>query len=317
MIYLPKISVIVPIYKAEKYLRRCINSVLAQTNEKWELILVDDGSPDNCGKICDEYALKDSRIRVFHKENGGVSSARNMGLDNACGEWITFLDADDYISIDYLNCIKISNCDIILGCSKIIMQDASTTTLEKLSPVYIENIGQLKKFLQENLVVGLMRVPWGKLIKRNIIGNIRFAIGQNIGEDTLFMLQIFQNVQSLSIDNSRIYYWQKDIMDDKYKYRLTPENAIKFVGNIYTAYRVLDIHATTFETFLLTYYFDLCDKREAYKLWFKNSIVLKLQSRNPKLLPIYRVWQVCPVIAPFFERFYCLLAKIKRNYLMS
>ncbi|MBP3302616.1 MAG: glycosyltransferase [Opitutales bacterium] len=96
----PKVSVIVPVYKVEKYLPECIESVLAQTFTDFELILVDDGSPDNSGKICDDYATRDSRIRVFHKENGGVSSARNLGLDNARGEWIGFVDPDDWIEPD-------------------------------------------------------------------------------------------------------------------------------------------------------------------------------------------------------------------------
>ena len=93
----PKISVIVPVYKVEKYLPECIESVLAQTFTDFELILVDDGSPDNSGAICDAYAARDPRIRVFHKENGGVSSARNLGLDHARGEWIAFVDSDDWI----------------------------------------------------------------------------------------------------------------------------------------------------------------------------------------------------------------------------
>ena len=96
------ISVIVPVYRAEKYLHRCVDGILAQTYTDFELLLIDDGSPDNCGALCDEYAAKDSRVRVFHKENGGVSSARNLGLDNAKGEWVTFCDADDYVTSDWL-----------------------------------------------------------------------------------------------------------------------------------------------------------------------------------------------------------------------
>ena len=112
---MPKISVIVPVYKAEQYIRRCVDSILAQTFTDFELLLIDDGSPDNSGAICDEYAAKDSRIKVFHKENGGVSSARNLGLDNVTGEYISFIDADDYINPNlYLECSKyISDCDII------------------------------------------------------------------------------------------------------------------------------------------------------------------------------------------------------------
>ena len=98
----PLISVIVPVYKVEQYLSRCVESILGQTFQNWELLLIDDGSPDISGKICDEYAKKDIRIRVFHKENGGVSSARNLGVDNAIGEWITFIDSDDYIQPGFL-----------------------------------------------------------------------------------------------------------------------------------------------------------------------------------------------------------------------
>ena len=102
MANIPKISVIVPVYNTEKFLQRCIDSVLAQTYQDFELLLIDDGSKDSSDTICDEYAAQDTRVKVFHKENGGVSSARNVGLDNARGEWITFVDSDDYIEENYL-----------------------------------------------------------------------------------------------------------------------------------------------------------------------------------------------------------------------
>ena len=93
----PKVSVIVPVYNVEKLLQRCIDSILAQTFTDFELLLIDDGSKDKSGEICDEYAAKDSRIRVFHKQNGGVSTARNLGIDKAQGEWIYFVDSDDIV----------------------------------------------------------------------------------------------------------------------------------------------------------------------------------------------------------------------------
>lgn len=112
----PKISVIVPVYNVQKYLSRCIDSILAQTFTDFELLLINDGSKDNSGKMCDEYAKKDTRIHVFHKENGGVSSARNLGLENVQGEWITFIDSDDYLNINFLsNLIKYDNFDHIVG----------------------------------------------------------------------------------------------------------------------------------------------------------------------------------------------------------
>ena len=102
----PKISVIIPVYNAEVYLHRCVDSLLSQSFKDFELLLVDDGSVDSSADICDEYANGDERVRVFHKKNGGVSSARNLGLDNARGEWVVFVDADDWIvdngfNVDY------------------------------------------------------------------------------------------------------------------------------------------------------------------------------------------------------------------------
>ena len=100
---MPEISVIVPAYNTKQYLPRCIDSILSQSFSNFELPLIDDGSTDGGGKICDAYAEKDSRIRVFHKENGGASSARNLGLDKARGEWITFVDSDDFVEKDYFS----------------------------------------------------------------------------------------------------------------------------------------------------------------------------------------------------------------------
>lgn len=95
------ISVIIPVYNVEKYLRRCVESVMLQTYKDIEILLIDDGSTDGSGQICDELAYKDRRIHVFHKENGGVSSARNLGIERACGDYICFVDSDDWIDIDY------------------------------------------------------------------------------------------------------------------------------------------------------------------------------------------------------------------------
>ena len=113
---MPLVSIIVPIYNTFSTLYRCIDSILAQSYTDFELLLINDGSVDGSGFICDEYAAKDSRVRVCHKQNGGVSSARNLGLDNACGEWITFIDSDDYVLPSYL--FRLTSCldaDWIIG----------------------------------------------------------------------------------------------------------------------------------------------------------------------------------------------------------
>lgn len=112
MLEKPKVSVIVPVYKAEAYLYRCVDSLLVQTFTNFEILLIDDGSPDCSGEICDEYARKDTRVRVFHKENGGVSSARNLGLKYAQGEWIAFVDSDDWVESDFLEVFRILSVDV-------------------------------------------------------------------------------------------------------------------------------------------------------------------------------------------------------------
>lgn len=101
-----KVSIIVPVYNVEKYLQRCIESILTQTETDFELLLIDDGSKDKSGLMCDDYAQKDKRVNVIHKENGGVSSARNLGIEKANGEWMCFIDADDYVRQDFLSNIQ-------------------------------------------------------------------------------------------------------------------------------------------------------------------------------------------------------------------
>ena len=128
--YTPKISVIVPVYNVEKYLSRCIDSILAQTFTDFELLLIDDGSKDKSGEICDEYANKDNHVKVFHKENGGVSSARNLGLDNAQGEWITFVDSDDFVNSDWLSYYaKSFDVDLIVQGYQVIEADLSKSVV--------------------------------------------------------------------------------------------------------------------------------------------------------------------------------------------
>lgn len=125
------VSCIIPVYNTEKYLRRCIESVLAQTFVDWEMLLIDDGSTDASGSICDEYAAKDERIRVFHKENGGISSARNLGLNYAQGEWIFFVDSDDSLPKTSLESLlaRSSDANIIAGGFFVVGGGKKRTTL--------------------------------------------------------------------------------------------------------------------------------------------------------------------------------------------
>ena len=186
----PTISVIVPVYNTEKYLRRCIDSVLAQTYQDFELLLIDDGSKDSSGAICDEYAAQDTRVRVFHKENGGVSSARNVGLDNAQGIWIAFADSDDYVFPCWLeNFINNSS-----GVDMVVQGFKTSYAYEFMHNKDVHGIsykGSCKEGLLElfnNCYLGYL---WVKLFRADIIreNHIRFDMKISLHEDENFVLE--------------------------------------------------------------------------------------------------------------------------------
>lgn len=180
----PKISVIVPVYNAENYLHRCVDSILAQTFTDFEVLLINDGSTDKSGGICDEYALKDKRFRVFHKDNGGVSSARNLAIENVSGEWVTFLDSDDILppsSIkSMVEAIQQAKADFYIFNY---LYD-ETSVKEALEDI----------ISQEELIKGLLTyrintAPWAKLYKTSYLKSIRFNTSLQIGEDLLFCFE--------------------------------------------------------------------------------------------------------------------------------
>ncbi len=211
---MPKISVIVPVYNAEKYLHRCVDSILSQTFTEFELLLIDDGSTDKSGEICDEYAIKDSRIRVFHKENGGVSSARNLGLDNALGEWVTFMDSDDDITLKWLeefyNYIKWSEKVLYVQHAHCLNGRIDVLLHENLSSYVDKDV-----FLFED---GFGYV-WNKLFKKDIIlkNNIYFDEKLKCYEDEIFVLEYCSYVDSIMmLPVAEYYYYMPDDFSKKY-----------------------------------------------------------------------------------------------------
>ena len=192
----PMISVIVPVYNVENCLIRCLNSILNQANQNFELLLIDDGSTDKSGKICDEYAFKDSRIHVFHKNNNGVSSARNFGLENSHGVWVAFVDSDDELSQDYLSINEnLKNADVIQKSYLIIDDDSDNRKAVNLSDTIIDNKKDLFRFFTEKRNNAL----WDKLIKRSIINDTRFLDNVHIGEDFLFFFSIVNRIKTYAI----------------------------------------------------------------------------------------------------------------------
>lgn len=195
----PIISIIVPVYNGDKYLSRCVDSILNQTFQDWELLLVDDGSTDKSGEICDEYVTKDDRIRGLHKSNGGVSSARNYGLTRIQGEWVTFIDGDDYIEPNYFS-ILLSNVNVDLIVSGVKFSNTEGKSLppcDKIIKISEEN----KYFLDKEFCGLYFRTPWAKLFKRDIIERFHLSFNTNlhIGEDTEFVFRYISIVKDIRL----------------------------------------------------------------------------------------------------------------------
>ena len=151
---MPEISVIVPVYKAEQYLERCVKSILEQTYQNFELILVDDGSPDNSPSLCDKWAEKDSRVQVLHKENGGASSARNAGLKKASGNWIAFADSDDWLDRTALKTLydlaNQYNVPMAIGGMRVVQEYTDAQTVAKQETVVLSRADLMSRFFRLN-----------------------------------------------------------------------------------------------------------------------------------------------------------------------
>jgi glycosyltransferase involved in cell wall biosynthesis len=209
---MPDISIIVPVYKVENYLKRCIESILAQTYQAFELILVDDGSPDQCGAICDAYALKDKRLKVIHQNNSGQSSARNVGLDIAQGDYIGFVDSDDWIANDMyeylLSLITTYNCDIaevaycITG-----KQNNSPPKACQNQIIVSEGEDILRRYLYTGMKSRMSGYPvFNKLYKAHLFEQLRFdKIG--LCEDYLLNYQLMAQSHKYVISNKVCYFY--------------------------------------------------------------------------------------------------------------
>lgn len=206
------ISIIIPIYRVEKYLKECIDSVINQTYKNLEVILVNDGSPDNCGNMCDEYARKDKRVKVIHKKNGGLSDARNHGIDMATGKYITFIDSDDYVDLKYIeklydsikkNNTKISQCNILkVNDKKEIIEKVGYSEnnvksgKELIKDIYYEHWA-------ENIVV------WNKMYSIELFEKIKYPVGK-IHEDEYVTYKILYYIDKVSIVNEYLYCYRQN-----------------------------------------------------------------------------------------------------------
>ena len=210
-----KISIIVPVYNVEAYLERCVESILKQTYTNFELLLINDGSTDTSGYLCDQLASKNENIRVFHIENRGVSNARNLGIERSRGEWITFIDSDDFITNDYLETlISAVKSDDSVGFSVARLhhvRNGLVTDLPEFSGQ--ESIWSAEQTMKELLMTTRTSFfPVAKLFKKQLIEKFRFSTDYHIAEDALFLTEVILEIKctSVFIDKPIYYYDQRE-----------------------------------------------------------------------------------------------------------
>lgn len=274
---IPKISVIVPVYNVEKYLPRCIDSILSQSFTDFELLLIDDGSPDNSGIICDEYAQKDSRVRVFHKPNGGVSSARNLGIDNAIGEWITFIDSDDYIEQDFFWMPRNVTEDLLILNYTNLNDGIYIPFKLEIDNIVLTKI-EMQYFINKNLPLGIFMSPWSKFYKRKLIvdNNISFHSEVKVGEDCIFVLDYLMVAKSLRFLTSSNYVYVGGF--EPSKYRQSVERSLMAFELTIERYDKLNADCIKFLLLRFVLYYDLISPRnyKTLKLWRENEVVKRI-----------------------------------------
>lgn len=207
------LTIIVPVYNAERTIGRCVKSILHQSFQEWELLLINDGSTDNSAQIIKEYANKDTRIHAFHKDSEGVSATRNYGLDRSTGKYVTFIDADDYIGTDYLRHLYSSNVDFVCG-GYTNFGGKNNIEVPPNLDLFIDSPQKyiLEKLLQHDFLV---RTVWGKIFKADIIREYKIKFNEHMifAEDTDFVLEYISRCSTLRFIryNEYFYYWNDNI----------------------------------------------------------------------------------------------------------
>lgn len=229
----PLISVVVPIYNVEKYLERCIESIRCQTYSNLEIILVDDGSPDNCGNICDDYEEKDNRIKVIHKINGGLSDARNVGIKMVKGEYLTCIDSDDFVSPYFIEnlwmAIREFKCDIATSWFVEYYEGNNIPKSRKLELKDVQILNRenfYEKLLYQN---GVEVSAWGKLYRSDLFRGIQYPVGK-LYEDIPTTYLLIEKVSKIAvIPNIDYYYFQRQTSIAQAKFSLQKMDAINYM----------------------------------------------------------------------------------------
>lgn len=281
------IGVIVPVYKVEKYIAECIESILAQTYTKFRLILVDDGTPDNAGKICDEYAKKDSRITVIHQENAGVTRARARGVEEASDcEWITFVDGDDTLPNEALEklrmpCIENKNIDIVLGFRTEVKDGKDRVVYNSIGTGLYKPIEYINAMFIDDCILG----PWAKIIKRELLTKESLCIPRKVVqyEDLYMNIITGYNAKYIYIDNSIHAYRHVEDSDTSqfiYNKYMQEEGWVILLSAIKTFLVKKNIFECVSRNFSRFAYLRIHIYNKYYKTRFKKCRELNLQTFN-------------------------------------
>lgn len=291
-----KVSVIVPIYKVEQYLHRCVDSIIKQTYKNLEIILVDDGSPDKCGNICDEYATKDSRIKSIHKKNGGLSDARNYGMNYATGDFVLFVDSDDWLELEMIevmiNTAQEYNADIVQSSFYYAYEDYLLLDdryyKEDDAPVIL-NKNELMKALVINERV--KNFAWGKLYKIDLVKNIPFKKGV-LYEDVFWAHNVMDKVETYVILHTPMCYYLQRNDSIVYNYTLKNLDIIKGLKERHTFIEehynelIPESYKIIFNTCLCHY--NLLNKNKDLNKFYKNDIKMYIQENYEKMKTAFK-----------------------------
>lgn len=263
------ISIIIPVYNSEKYLRHCCDSILRQDYKNYEVLLINDGSTDNSGDICEYYTTIDERFKVFHKYNSGVSSARNLGIKESKGDFITFVDSDDYLAPDYLCQLIInSSYDLVVGgCTNVNEKnEISSQSNNILIEIEKDNFVDMFNVIDKSLILD---APWNKLFHSSIIKqyDLRFSTELNYGEDKLFTLNYIQYCNSIIQLNNNSYYYRNYPNN---KYILSSDYRLKWINMIEKSYREI------YKKYNISYPYINCDSFKCFLIHNLSLYVFSL-----------------------------------------
>lgn len=273
------ISIIIPIYQSEKTLCRCIDSIICQNNATLDIILVDDGSSDGSADLCNSYIEKDSRIRYFRKKNGGVSSARNLGLDKALGEWVTFVDSDDFVDISYFSDQMDLSTDLYIRNWRFLH--------EKNSRVFYPHRRfegeECKEYIDNHYHEDIFRIACSKFFRRSIIEqhHLRFNTQMSLGEDTLFMMDYLDHCQSIEFLSTSTYLYYRPSDWNLRKHIISKEVFFYSINEFWARYKQYKINSPKLVQFFYSFFLWKTNPQE-------NRLIILLINAYPTVIEMKR-----------------------------